>query len=133
MTPKELDELGHLEVASPVIDIADFPPLEADEALEPGKRKSITILREFATTPPNPDKPKCIVFDFFARPLSVIGDGKSERIIVERTELDRQGIAGAPARRTIPASLVITAIGYWTPPIEGVGSFNVPSRQEEKN
>ena len=51
MTPKELGELGHLEAASPVVDVADFPPVEADEALEPGQRKSINILREFASTP----------------------------------------------------------------------------------
>src|SRR5574338_794275 len=31
MTPKELGELGHLEAASPVVDGADFPPIEADE------------------------------------------------------------------------------------------------------
>ena len=48
MTPKELGELGHLEAATPVVDAADFPPVEADEALEPGHRKSITILRDFA-------------------------------------------------------------------------------------
>ena len=40
MTPKELGELGHLEVATPVVDGADFPSVEADEALEPGHRKS---------------------------------------------------------------------------------------------
>ena len=70
MTPKELGELGHLEAASPEVDIADFPPLEADEALEPGQRKSITILREFAATPADPTKPKRMVFDFFAKPLT---------------------------------------------------------------
>src|SRR3982751_5246 len=58
MTPKELGELGHLEAASPAVDIADFPPLEADAALEPGHRKSITILRGFAASPPDPEKPK---------------------------------------------------------------------------
>src|SRR6188474_3400029 len=50
MTPKELGELGHLEAATPVVDPADFPPVEADEALEPGHRKSITILREFGAS-----------------------------------------------------------------------------------
>src|SRR5881394_3737201 len=47
MTPKELGELGHLEAAVPVVDPADFPPLEADEPLEPGLRKSVTLLRSF--------------------------------------------------------------------------------------
>jgi len=121
MTPKELGELGHLEAASPIVDIADFPPLEADQALEPGQRKSITILREFAATPPDSAKPKRMVFDFFAKPLSIEGDGKAERIIVERTELDEKGAArGTGETYGVPASLVISAIGYWTPQIEGV-------------
>src|SRR6478672_2453314 len=63
MTPKELGELGHLEAACPVVDPADFPPLEADETLEPGHRKSITMLRSFAVLEAN--KPKRMVFDFF--------------------------------------------------------------------
>ena len=121
MTPKELGELGHLEAASPIVDIADLPPLEADQALEPGQRKSITILREFAATPPDSAKPKRMVFDFFAKPLSIEGDGKAERIIVERTELDEKGAArGTGETYGVPASLVISAIGYWTPQIEGV-------------
>ncbi|WP_426693035.1 FAD-dependent oxidoreductase [Sphingomonas sediminicola] len=121
MTPKELGELGHLEEASPVVDAADFPPMEADDALEPGHRKSITILREFAGTPADPAKPKRMVFDFFAKPLRIEGNGKAERIIVERTELDENGAArGTGETYEVPASLVITAIGYSTPQMAGV-------------
>ena len=121
MTPKELGELGHLAQASPQVDAADFPPLEADEALEPGQRKSVTILREFAATPPDPAKPRRMVFDFFAKPLSIEGDGKAERIIVERTRLDESGRAtGTGETYAVPASLVISAIGYSTPPMAGV-------------
>jgi NADPH-dependent glutamate synthase beta subunit-like oxidoreductase len=47
MTPKELSELGHLEAATPFVDPADFPPVGADEALEPGQRKSVTLLRDY--------------------------------------------------------------------------------------
>lgn len=121
MTPKELGELGHLDQSSPVVDVNDFPPLEADEALEPGHRKSITILREFAATPPDPAKSRRMVFDFFARPVAIEGDGRAERIIVERTELDENGAArGTGATYEVPATLVVTSIGYSTPPIEGV-------------
>ncbi|HJR82783.1 MAG TPA: pyridine nucleotide-disulfide oxidoreductase, partial [Sphingomicrobium sp.] len=121
MTPKELGELGHLEQASPVVEAADFPPLEADAELEPGHRKSITILREFAATLPDPAKPKRMVFDFFAKPLRIEGDGRAERVIVERTELDEKGAArGTGETYEVPASLVITAIGYSSPRIEGV-------------
>jgi len=121
MTPKELGELGHLEAASPMVEAADFPPVEADDALEPGQRKSVSILRGFAAMPPDPAKPKRMVFDFFARPLRIEGEGRAERIVVERTQLDDKGAArGTGETYEVPASLVISAIGYSTPPMEGV-------------
>src|SRR5690242_2459034 len=119
MTPKELGELGHLEAAVPVVDPGDFPPVQADEPLEPGLRKSVTLLRGFADLPQ--EKPKRMVFDFFAKPVAIEGDGKVERIVVERTELDDKGAArGTGKTYEVPASLVISAIGYSTPPIDGV-------------
>ena len=119
MTPKELGELGHLDATLPVVDLTDFPPREADEALEPGQRKSVTILREFADIRAN--KPRTMIFDFFARPVEILGDGKAERILVERTELDEKGGArGTGETYEVPASLVISSIGYSTPPLEGV-------------
>ena len=121
MTPKELGELGHLEVATPVVDSADFPPIEADEALEPGHRKSITILRGFASAGPDASKPKRILFDFFAKPLRIEGNGTAERLVVERTVLDESGAAkGTGETYEIPANLVITSIGYQTSPIDEV-------------
>jgi len=121
MTPKELGELGHLEAASPVVDAADFPPIEADDALEPGQRKSISLLRGFAATPADGARPTRMVFDFFAKPLRIEGDGKAEKIVVERTELDENGAArGTGETYDVPASLIVSAIGYSTPPIEGV-------------
>ena len=119
MTPKELGELAHLEAAVPLVEMGDFPPAEADEPLEPGLRKSVSLLRGFADLAD--DKPKHIVFDFFAKPVAVEGDGKVERIIVERTVLDDSGAArGTGETYEVPASLVITAIGYSTSPIEKV-------------
>jgi ferredoxin--NADP+ reductase len=121
MTPKELGELGHLEAATPVVDAADFPPLEADDALEPGHRKSITILRDFAAQGADASKAKRIVFDFFAKPIRIEGDGKAERIIIERTVLDETGAAkGSGETYEVPASLIVTSIGYQTPRIDGV-------------
>src|SRR4051794_15250400 len=119
MTPKELGELGHLEAAMPVVDLKDFPPREADDALEPGQRKSVTILRDFADIRAN--KRKTMIFDFFAKPLRIEGDGKAERIVIERTELDEKGGArGTGETYEVPASLIVSCIGYSTPAIEGV-------------
>ena len=119
MTPKELGELGHLSRAAPVVDPADLPPLEEDAALDPGLRKSVAHLRAFATR--SADESIRIEFDFFASPLRVEGHGRAEHVIVERTRLDTQGRAvGTGETYAVPAGLVVSCIGYRTPPIEGV-------------
>jgi NADPH-dependent glutamate synthase beta subunit-like oxidoreductase len=120
MTPKELGELGELERARPIVDPADLPPLDTDSLLDPGQRKSVTHLRNFAVAN-GADKPVHIVFDFFAMPVALEGEGKVERVVVERTALDGEGRAnGTGERYQIPASLVVSCIGYRTPPIDGV-------------
>ena len=121
MTPKELSELGKLERAGARIDPADLPDESLDAALEPGLRKSVALLREFATSAPAPTRPVTIDFDFFAMPVAVEGEGWAERLIVERTRVDNQGRAqGTGERYAVPASLIISCIGYQTPSINGV-------------
>jgi ferredoxin--NADP+ reductase len=119
MTPKELGELGHLEEAVPRVDLADFPPEGEDALLEPGMRKSVTHLREFAKLPQ--DRRKRIEFDFFAMPVAIEGEGRAERLVVEKTRLteDLRSV-GTGERYAIECGLVISCIGYQTPPIEGV-------------
>ncbi len=120
MTPKELGELGHLERATPFIDPADFPPVEDDALLEPGMRKSVTHLRSFAALADAP-KQVALDFDFFAMPVAIEGDGRVERIVVERTTLDADlRSVGTGETYRIPCGLVVACIGYQTPPIEGV-------------
>jgi NADPH-dependent glutamate synthase beta subunit-like oxidoreductase len=119
MTPKELGELGHLEDAVPIVDTADFPPELDDALLEPGQRKSVAHLRAFAALPR--DKGKAIHFDFFAKPVAIEGEGRVERLVVERTRLDERGAAvGTGETYAIPCGLIVSCIGYKTPPIEGV-------------
>ncbi|MBU0865253.1 MAG: FAD-dependent oxidoreductase [Alphaproteobacteria bacterium] len=123
MTPKELGELGHLERASPRVDPADLPPEGDDALLEPGMRKSVTHLRSFAANPVA--KPVTIDFDFFAMPVAIEGakdnGGHAERIIVERTTLNAELRShGTGETYAIEAGLVISCIGYQTPPIPGV-------------
>lgn len=120
MTPKELGELGHLGRATPVVDLGDFPPIGEDALLEPGMRKSVTHLRDFAAAA-GPAKDIAIDFDFFAMPVAVEGKDRVERIIVEKTRLDADLRAiGTGERYVIPCHLVIACIGYQTPPITGV-------------
>ena len=119
MTPKELGELATLARATPQVDAADLPPVESDATLEPGLRKSVALLRGFAE--PRSPRPIAIAFDFFAQPVAIEGEDRAERVIVERTRLDGDGTArGTGERYTVPAGLVVSCIGYQTPPIEGV-------------
>lgn len=123
MTPKELGELLALERASPRVDPADLPEPEADAILEPGTRKSVTLLREFSAIPESihGEKPVSIEFDFFASPLRLIGDGgKLTGVEVERTAIEKGRAVGTGDTYTIPADMVVTCIGYQSSAIEGV-------------
>lgn len=119
MTPKELGELAHLNRAAPRVDPTDFPDEGDDAMLEPGIRKSVSHLRAFAANPVA--KPITIEFDFFARPVAIEGEGRAERVILERTELDEElRSIGTGDHYSIPAGMVIACIGYQTPEIAGV-------------
>ena len=122
MTPKELGELGELERAAPHVDPRDLPPEADDAILEPGLRKSVTLLRGFAAVPEHirAEKPVAIEFDFFAQPHALIGEGKVEAVEVERTEVVAGRASGTGERYRIPADLVVSCIGYRTAPIPDV-------------
>lgn len=118
-TVKEAGELGHLERAQPVLRPEDLPPLAEDAALEPGHRKMVAHLRNFAGLERS-DKPVTINFEFFRRPVAVEGNGKAERLIVETTRLEDGKAVGTGELHAIPCGLIIACIGYRTATIAGV-------------
>ena len=123
MTPKELGELMQLERASPVVEKEDLPPADDDAILEPGLRKSVGLLRDFAEIPPaiHADTPIDIAFDFFANPKALRGEhGKVTHVEVERTTIEKGRAVGTGKTYRIPADIVVTCIGYRSSPIDGV-------------
>ena len=123
MTPKELGELLRLERAVPRVENADLPPPESDDMLDPGQRKSVTLLREFAALSPSDRAGKAlsINFDFFASPTLIEQErGNLSGLVVERTELKDGRAVGSGETYRIPADLLISCIGYRTSPIAGV-------------
>lgn len=122
MTPKELGELMHLERASPRVEPADLPEEGEDALLEPGLRKSVSHLRAFAAIPESERTGKDIAIDFdmFASPVRLIGGGKVEGVEVEVTWVEAGRALGTGETYVIPASLVISCIGYRSSPIPDV-------------
>ncbi|GIK99259.1 MAG: NADP oxidoreductase [Alphaproteobacteria bacterium] len=104
-TPAELAELGRLERAAPVIDPAGIPECidESDARLLRIREKNLEILRGFAAEGDR-TKPIRLRFLFNAAPVEIAGDGRAERLRLARRETGEAF--------EIPASTVITAIGY---------------------
>ncbi|PXA86581.1 pyridine nucleotide-disulfide oxidoreductase [Nostoc sp. 3335mG] len=120
MTPKELGELGHLTRAAPLVDPAAFPPIDEDEALDPGHRKSIGLLRGYAAAGAS-DKPVTIDFRFFSSPVAILGTDGVEGIRLEHTHLAADGHAEGDGQiDEIACSMVISCIGYRSITIEGL-------------
>ena len=119
MTPKELGELAELTRAQPVVDAADLPPVDTDAALDPGLRKSVALLRQFAAEPPA-GKPVQIVFDMFASPVRFDGEDRVRSVAIEETRLDGQRAVSTGRTYDLPADIVISCIGYRTTPIPDV-------------
>ncbi|KLI63682.1 FAD-dependent oxidoreductase [Aurantiacibacter marinus] len=122
MTPKELAELGELDRAAPHVARDDLPEEGEDALLEPGQRKSVTLLRQFAAIPEHirAEKPIAIEFAFFTQPVALIGEDKVTAIEVEKTEITKGRAVGTGEIKILPADLVISCIGYRTAQIPGV-------------
>ncbi|WP_419814403.1 FAD-dependent oxidoreductase [Glacieibacterium sp.] len=118
-TPKEMGELGHLSRAQPLVDPTHLPPLEADDALDPGLRKTVGFLRSFAALPRD-ERPITIHFDFLSRPVAIEPHGDALRLIVERTRLEGETAIGTGELHAVDCGLVVSCIGYRTTPIPGV-------------
>ena len=75
---------------------------------QPTNRRNVEILTEFAQREPE-GKPKRIVLRFLPSPVEIQGDGKVERIVIDRNELERDDRDGsapstpASARRSSAA------------------------------
>jgi ferredoxin--NADP+ reductase len=121
-TNPELLELGELELADVIVDPADLELDPASQAWldseESSKtaRENVRILREYAAREPS-GKPKRIVLRFLTSPVEIQGEGRVERVVVERNRLEPRedgSLAARPTgeRETVEAGLVLRSIGY---------------------
>jgi len=126
-TNLELRELGELEGVDVIVDPTDLADISDDDAEAAGKiaKTNIKVLREYATRQPRPGHRR-IVFRFGTSPIEIGGGDKVEHIVLGRNELveDESGRVAAKdtgERETLPAQLVVRAVGY-----RGVATTGLP-------
>lgn len=120
-TLKEVQELGKLDRASPLVRGRDFPPAEQDATLEVGQRRMVEVLRRYADAGPDRSKAVLLSFDFFRRPLRLLGTDRVEGMELMQTRLEPDGsVVDTGIVERIDCGLVVAAIGYRSSPIPGV-------------
>jgi ferredoxin--NADP+ reductase len=127
-TNPEILELGVMEGVDVVVDPADLELDEhsiaaLDQAGEATARKNVEILRGYAERPLT-GAAKRIVLRFFVSPVAIEGDGKVERVVLEKNELVAEGgqlkAKSTGERETLDAGLVFRAVGYKGVELDGV-------------
>jgi ferredoxin/flavodoxin---NADP+ reductase len=129
-TNPEVRELGEMVDADIDIDPAEMELdersrewLDSDDA-DPTNRRNVEIFTDFSQREPE-GKNKKIVMRFLRSPVEIQGEGKVERIVVAKNELQRDDSGRIRAvdtgeRETIECGLVLRSIGYKGVPIDGV-------------
>jgi ferredoxin--NADP+ reductase len=111
-TPVELAELGELDgvdlvVGPRALAVATAAAVNAQPA---HSQTNVRLLSEFAQRPTGRN-PRRIVFHFESRPVEVLGCRRVSGVLVEHP---------GGARSTVPAELVVRAIGYLPLPLPGL-------------
>ncbi|MHA1537645.1 MAG: FAD-dependent oxidoreductase [Alphaproteobacteria bacterium] len=121
-TNVELREMGRLEDCAPVVDAGVLPEEITGEHSERDRRlieRNLASLREFASIDPG-ERAKRVYFDFFVKPVEILGENRVEAVKFERTAVEDGRALGTGEFFEIPCGLVIPAIGYYSQSIEGV-------------
>ena len=129
-TNPEVRELGEMVDADIDVDAGEMELddlsrewLESDDA-DPTNRRNVDIFTDFAQREPE-GKNKRIVMRFLRSPVEIQGDGRVERIVIGKNELQRDDSGRLRAvdtgeRETIDCGLILRSIGYKGIPIEGI-------------
>ena len=121
-TNVELREMGRLQDAVPLLDPAVLPEAVSGEMSARDRRlkeKNLATLKSFPEVAAA-GKSKRIHFEFFARPVEVLGSERVEALRLERTRVEDGQAVGSDEFFEIPCGLVVASIGYRSRPVPGV-------------
>lgn len=115
-TTPELRELPEFTESGVDVDPAEVGPQPGEEALSRAAKRNLAVLRGYADTPAAPGRRR-VALRFQRTPLEIRGDGRVEEVVFARNALTvgEDGWVGAVdtgERETVPANLVLRAVGY---------------------
>ena len=118
---KELRELGGVAGINVAVDPADLT-CQDDSALDRRVTANLRLLREWSSRHGPADDARTVRFRFSCAPVEIVGSGRVEAVRVERTACDPVDgtTVGTGEFATIPAGLVVRAVGYRAAPVAGL-------------
>jgi len=127
-TPVEIREFGELSDCDPVIDpkdleVSEVSQAELDDPKNAQRRKNYDILQSLAAQGSSGKNKKFIVH-FLKSPVELAGDGKIEKVILEKNalsgEVGKQKARGTGEKEDLKCDIFFRSVGYRGTAIEGV-------------
>jgi ferredoxin--NADP+ reductase len=120
-TPAELRDVGELDNADLLLHDHGFdsgpPPPEPEDKRS---RQVQELLRKYAENTPS-GKPRRIHFRFLRSPVEILGADRVQGVVLARNTVDADGrVTATGDRENIEAGMVISAVGYRSPPLPGI-------------
>jgi NADPH-dependent glutamate synthase beta subunit-like oxidoreductase len=127
-TPVEIREFGELSDCDPIVakedlEISEVSQQELDDPKNLAGKKNYEILQSYSTRE-DTGKPKKFVVHFQESPAELIGDGKLQKLVLEKNELTgeagKQKCRGTGNKTEMKCDILFRSVGYRGIAIEGV-------------
>ena len=127
-TPAEIREFGELTDCDPIVDARDMEVNEAsrielDDPKNMAGKKNYEILKSYSTRE-STGKPKKFVIHFLESPAELMGEGKLQKLVLEKNELvgepGKQKCKGTGTKAEMNCDILFRSVGYRGLAIEGV-------------
>ena len=124
-TNVELREMGNLKNCLPIVNL-DLPSKVVGNYSERDQRlieKNLETLKSFSLVEKN-NKEKKLNFNFFQKPIEIIGNERVESVNFETTKLEGTKLKSTGEINNINCGLIISAIGYKPKEVPGIKISN---------
>ena len=127
-TPPEIKEFGELLACDPLVnpedlELNDASKKELDDPKFREKKRNYDVLKGYADRGDG-TKPKKFIVHFFRSPIELVGNGKVEKVILEKNQLvgepGKQKARGTGETMEVRCGLFFRSVGYRGVPIPGV-------------